>query len=1331
MDMKDLLSKLTQLNEANFAPSYRGGPTGNFRGPGTERGTLVPGKKDRYGQGDEDSEHFGHDDGHEHGEDDEIASPEPEVRRGRGRPPGKNSIKATTASYGNGQGIQDYLGKPGKNKTTTGKRTTSDTNKDNFKELKYLIKNNSYVGVEDAIKQMSDDKIKPAEMIKIAKGLLKYAEENSDEVLTGKRMQTALTDLKDFVGISEQKKTVGESLKDWIATIDEQRMLAEATPTTTSNATAPNVSQKVIVKPGQPTGEKPPATMTTQTGQTVAVGSADQVKKLADLVNAEEVQLTKPGTTEPLAEIETNPNTGDATKVLKDIFAQEKDPFDSVYDLLSSDTPAGKIVKSMYEKIKGGQLHKYDNVEKILGTVIDQLEDKYGQQDHKDEHGSDEWDSMSEAKPSRAQKQSMSESKTVIQGLAKWKAAAAKQGYSVEGPSKLGIYQAYSKSGGHKGTFKPGGSPPPGSLRGNSKPGMSADSGTLFVEQGMAEADMFKHNNGNTGFKELAQQAGGGEQGAKIAGAQLAKMRDKGQVEEADQPPRDGLESPFTMEESKMPMKKVNGKSVPAFAADGKGKNDLKNKKVEKVEKVIGSASKTGKNKMPSKSDIEKMCNDGKTVAQICKMHSNCDQAALKKMVADCKKKMVAEGMNQRYRAAYHKGRSNGLLGEAHCGKNYDDMEEARHYHMGFMEGIDECYGGNQMPIQGMVDEGQPPIYQVKDDYGRVVGTHSYGRGFIPNKGSGLQPHPTKIPDFHKIDTSYDLSIPTRHAAQDLRARERDNLRTKVQDRLGEADMEEGNLFTGNLATARRLHKSHFDLDGDGDMEKVKEFKMAFESLDRQLLALLNEDSVSEGMTVSISKGQENSPDSVSINASDAEADSLLAFVKQAGLGIFGGDHGAAQDAVVTSEPSTATSDAIEVVDDHDGMLSLIRKMAGQGAAHDHSAHDHSSEDYADEENCNECGMAYESCGCDESDEMVDEGLGKWARNAAVAGTLALGLGGAHAGQAPETPQGPQAQQSMSAPVKVERQTQATKQLQQYINVVNDMYKDSGAKTIRLPMDGQMGPATSKALNDVYSLLTKVQSQGDKYGGNSSEALANATKQIADLDKLGSAADSSLGYRAWYNANKNKMGLKEVDNEAQKIYNVAEDTGEEETEQEVQDTAQANQAAAEFDQAQAGLTKESDDDNSSGIVPALVGGGLGYALGSGALNGIGSAIGSAIGLEEEDEDEEEEEGGYDAEGNQQFGGPYDAGDHYVGGYRGYDDRRKDRELNEWANSPQQSIHDEQFEADIEFMTNIISGGLNKQKIRVGSGGQTTVPVVATVTNESTDLLSQWKKLSGI
>ena len=65
--------------------------------------------------------------------------------------------------------------------------------------------------------------------------------------------------------------------------------------------------------------------------------------------------------------------------------------------------------------------------------------------------------------------------------------------------------------------------------------------------------------------------------------------------------------------------------------------------------------------------------------------------------------------------------------------------------------------------------------------------------------------------------------------------------------------------------------------------------------------------------------------------------------------------------------------------------------------------------------------------------------------------------------------------------------------------------------------------------------------------------------------------------------------------------------------------------------------------------------------------------------------------------------------------------------------------DATFEADIDFMTKVISGGLNKQK----STGQTTVPVIAGQKNrmgvdglgspmkESNDLLKDYMKLSGL
>jgi hypothetical protein len=76
-----------------------------------------------------------------------------------------------------------------------------------------------------------------------------------------------------------------------------------------------------------------------------------------------------------------------------------------------------------------------------------------------------------------------------------------------------------------------------------------------------------------------------------------------------------------------------------------------------------------------------------------------------------------------------------------------------------------------------------------------------------------------------------------------------------------------------------------------------------------------------------------------------------------------------------------------------------------------------------------------------------------------------------------------------------------------------------------------------------------------------------------------------------------------------------------------------------------------------------------------------------------------------------------------------DDEEEDGLEESYANSA-----DDTFESDIDFMTNIISNGLNKRK----STGQTTIPVVSAQENrlgnpmkESTDLLTQWKKLSGI
>jgi hypothetical protein len=231
-------------------------------------------------------------------------------------------------------------------------------------------------------------------------------------------------------------------------------------------------------------------------------------------------------------------------------------------------------------------------------------------------------------------------------------------------------------------------------------------------------------------------------------------------------------------------------------------------------------------------------------------------------------------------------------------------MEEARMYHEGYKEGLDECYG------QGVYEQApaMPP------------------------------------------------ATPGGMANQAM-----------------EADMDEGNAFTAALARTPKGGK--FSVGGKSFTDRTS-YDSTFESLDSQLNALL-EGKVDEGMTVSISKGQQGSPDSVTVSAQDGEADQLLSIIKQAGLGLFGGDenngYGVPQDSGITHD-----HDGIEVVDDHDGMMALMKKLTGQGGD------EGGSEDYADEEGhddehghegtCESCGGMMEAGhSCDEGQEMVDE----------------------------------------------------------------------------------------------------------------------------------------------------------------------------------------------------------------------------------------------------------------------------------------------------------------------------------------------------------------------
>ena len=74
---------------------------------------------------------------------------------------------------------------------------------------------------------------------------------------------------------------------------------------------------------------------------------------------------------------------------------------------------------------------------------------------------------------------------------------------------------------------------------------------------------------------------------------------------------------------------------------------DIKQLRDKMIALSEGKKEQTVKKKCPPMSHVKKMCQDGKTVAEICKMHPDCDHKELKQMIADCKSKMD-EGKNSK-----------------------------------------------------------------------------------------------------------------------------------------------------------------------------------------------------------------------------------------------------------------------------------------------------------------------------------------------------------------------------------------------------------------------------------------------------------------------------------------------------------------------------------------------------------------------------------------------------------------------------------------------------------------------------------------------------------
>ena len=656
----------------------------------------------------------------------------------------------------------------------------------------------------------------------------------------------------------------------------------------------------------------------------------------------------------------------------------------------------------------------------------------------------------------------------------------------------------------------------------------SAHSSSQYNEEGMAEGDIGKHNNATTGFAALVKKLTPkyGVKGAmRIAGSQLKKIK------EADMPPNDSLLSP---------MSEGGKKGVNPFA-----KKDA-----------------TDKKKCPPMSHVKKMCQDGKSVAEICKMHPDCDRAELKQMIADCKKKLSEGQLDELSKdtlKSYLK-KSTGRADKFHKqGMEQDDDEEASPYFdkrenvsqarrgardrlkgvfhpkeapYGMAEGAKPDFldldkdGNKKEPMKKAVADkkagpkkGVNPFAKKKISEGKVkeiaidlkemtpaefkkkykmtkaemeknmnTDTNdnkkdvtkgslnelssntlsSYGKKAEKSNDKKLDKaagHSEKATNLYSKGTSSAVAKSFDHEDKANKLHNQVNKRNDSMDQAAgklKKQMSKGMMEGVRHSDAAHLRGKAHAMGGEnyncrytpgtneanmyhmgfkegldecygqmpmesyveeeftpeGEVENMqlmtdespmmdespfswaakntptgKHFRLAghdftktaaesmsmnpfMESLDKQLNALLNDD-INEGMTVSISKGQQGTPDSVSVSAQDSEAEQLLSIIKSAGLGLFGGDNDSSDEpSSAMSMPGVSIADGgaeldsnINVVNDHDGMLDLIRKMTGQGPAQSDD-NDYESEEHEhshDEEECGDCGN--NPCDCETIDE--------------------------------------------------------------------------------------------------------------------------------------------------------------------------------------------------------------------------------------------------------------------------------------------------------------------------------------------------------------------------
>ena len=663
--------------------------------------------------------------------------------------------------------------------------------------------------------------------------------------------------------------------------------------------------------------------------------------------------------------------------------------------------------------------------------------------------------------------------------------------------------------------------------------------------------------------------------------------------------------------------------------------------------------------KLPSISKVKSMCSEGLSTSQIQQLHPKCNKEELTIMIKNTKQNLK-EGADHILKAAKHMGHAHGLCKGSYACPHDAGSEGAKAYHEGYKHGLDEACGMGikNEPIAGMEEGvlGGVGGAIAGSKLGGMAGTAIGGSiGGVPGAtigkaagaalggiagdkltGDGIFEEPAdEVVDtmasygaMGEAESSPDGDV----GADDDGAYDKYDWDAQTVARKGidEDEMDEGNAFSGAMAGKEKGDK--FTVGGKeytktSEAAELEEDAWTFESLEKELNSHLVEstekskEQLDEGYTMSITQGEENQPDRVSVNATDAEADKLIKFVKDVGLGQYG-------DAEVLDAPGEVAdvsfygSPEVEVEPQcsHDDMLKLMGIVDVDGDYEDEvEAPGVTDVDVqVDEKSCDECGGGHsmeEGCGDsmkEESDAEMDDHAERAGKEVAHDAKYD---GRKHAGKDGED---------------------VTKDLEY------DDYKDHHME------------------------------EGQGYDDKEDESLGMRTGKESDKKQsMKDRRDDSYGKFGKRDKEDRHVSLEENLRTLDLLAEVGAETSEEPT-----------QPLSQHDDERL-LTKEGAEDAPKDSVN----------------DGENEEI-----TETQTDDQREFAV---AEGEKpDFADIDDDGDKDESMKKAAKDEKE--KVDEWANDAGKKGTDTSFEQDIDFMTKVISGGLNKQK----STGQTTIPVIA-------------------